>query len=87
MEIRRWLPYHTVQTRHLGLLLGTARLIAWLGFIWIAFGIAVAATGYLIPRLMGVVLAGYGLGFLAFSGLLAALVGIEESLRRRAERD
>lgn len=87
MDLRRWLPYHDLQTRHLGLLLGTARLVAWLGLIWIAFGIAVAATGYAMPRVMGVVLAGYGLGFLAFSGLLAALVGIEESLRRRSERD
>ena len=83
MELRRWLPYRKLQSTHLGLLLGTARVIAWLGMLLIAFGIAAAISRFLISSALGVALAGYGLAFLAFSGLLAAVVGIEESLRRR----
>ena len=87
MQLRRWLPYGRVQSEHLGLLLGTARVIAWLGMLLIAFGIAAAISRFLISSALGVVIAGYGLGFLAFSGLLAAVVGIEEALRRRVDRD
>ena len=82
MKLQRWLPYGKLTTEHLGLLLATARVIAWLGMLLIAFGIAAAISRFLFSSMVGVAIAGYGLAFLAFSGLLAAVVGIEESLRR-----
>ena len=36
MEPRRWLPYRHLQSRHLGLALATARVIAWIGILLIA---------------------------------------------------
>ena len=44
-------------------------------------GVAALALGMVIG------LIGYGLAALALSGVLAAVVGIEESQRRQAERD
>lgn len=96
MEPRRWLPYRTLQSHHLGLALATARVIAWIGMLLIAagaaYGIAAAVShGSAVPArlVLGTVigLIGYGLAALALSGALAALVGIEENQRRRAERD
>ncbi|MGH8124533.1 MAG: hypothetical protein ACREPK_01620 [Rhodanobacteraceae bacterium] len=96
MEPRRWLPYRTLQSRHLGLALATARVIAWIGMLLvvagIAYGIAAAVShesaGFAQLALgMVIGLIGYGLAALALSGGLAALVGIEENQRRRAERD
>ncbi|MEO7148856.1 MAG: hypothetical protein ABIY40_02820 [Rhodanobacteraceae bacterium] len=102
MTSRRFLPYKHLQTARLGLLLGTARMIAWigmlliaLGIIWtilmiflrfIAFGPAVSMTLAIATQTV-IALLSYGLLSLAFSGILAALVGIEDSQRRRAERD
>lgn len=89
MEPRRWLPYRNLQTRHLGLALATARVIAWIGVLLIAAGIAYGVTaavshGAPVPMALGMVigLIGYGLAALALGGGLAALVGIEEALRR-----
>jgi len=102
MAINRWLPYSSLQTRHLRLVLGTARVIAWIGILLIAGGIAwgitalwmrvgsgAAASGpYAMMAATSVIgLIGYGLLALALSGVLAALVGIEESQRRRVERE
>jgi len=92
MEPRRWLPYRNLQSRHLGLALATARVIAWIGMLLVAAGIAYGTTAALKGsgglglswHLRVVVsLIGYGLPALLISGLLAALVGIEEALRRR----
>ncbi|HJU26888.1 MAG TPA: hypothetical protein VJ722_09445 [Rhodanobacteraceae bacterium] len=90
MEPRRWLPYRNLQTRHLGLALATARVIAWIGILLIAAGVAYAITAAVshaasVPLALGAVLGliGYGLAALVLSGALAALVGIEEALRRR----
>lgn len=102
MALNRWLPYGSVQTRHLRLVLVTARVIAWIGMLLIAGGIAwgvtalwlhaggsAAASGpYAMMAATSVIgLIGYGLLALALSGVLAALVGIEESQRRRVERE
>ncbi len=90
MEPRRWLPYRNLQTRHLGLALATARVIAWIGILLIAGGAAYGITaavshGASVPMALGMVigLIGYGLAALALGGGLAPLVGIEEALRRR----
>ena len=94
MEPRRWLPYRNLQSRHLGLALATARVIAWIGMLLIAAGIAYGITAAVSPGAsvalaLGTVigLLGYGLAALALSGGLAALVGIEENQRRRTDRD
>ena len=95
----RLLPYGSLQTRHLRLVLGTSRVIAWLGMLLIAGGIAWGITAlwlhsggaqgpYAMMAATSVIgLIGYGLLALALSGVLAALVGIEESQRRRVERE
>jgi hypothetical protein len=90
LEPRRWLPYRNLQTRHLGLALATSRVIAWIGILLVAGGIAygiAAAVSHSapVPMALGMVLGmiGYGLAALALAGVLAALVGIEEALRRR----
>ncbi len=95
MEPRRWLPYRSLQSRNLGLALATARVIAWIGMLLvaggIAYGIAAAIKGGngFAALALGLVigLVGYGLAALTVSGVLAALVGIEESLRARDERE
>ncbi len=94
MEPRRWLPYRHLQSRHLGLALATSRVIAWIGMLLVAAGVAYGITaavrgGGLQPLVLGTVLGliGYGLAALVVAGGLAALVGIEEQQRRRAERD
>lgn len=95
MEPRRWLPYRHLQSRHLGLALATARVIAWVGMLMVAagvaYGIAVAikGSGGLAALALGNVigLIGYGIAALALGGALAALVGIEENQRRGADRD
>jgi hypothetical protein len=96
MEPRRWLPYQRLQSRHLGLALAAARVIAWIGMLLIAAGVAygitaAVSTPVLTPAAvaLGMVLGliGYGLAALVVSGALAALVGIEESQRRQAERE
>lgn len=90
MEPRRWLPYRNLQTRHLGLALVVARVIAWIGMLLIAAGIAygiTAGVSHGIPATLalGMVINLVGMGLMALlaSGALAALVGIEEALRRR----
>jgi hypothetical protein len=101
MKPSRWLPYGSLQTRHLRLVLATARVIAWIGILLIAGGIAwgiaalwlhvgggAAGGPYAMMAATSVIgLIGYGLLALALSGVLAALVGIEESQRRRIERE
>jgi hypothetical protein len=94
MEPRRWLPYRHLQSRHLGLALATARVIAWIGMLLIAAGVAYGITaavyrGGSVPQALGLVigLIGYGIAALALGGALAALVGIEEGQRRRLDRD
>lgn len=102
MALNRWLPYGLMETRHLRLALMTARLIAWIGILLIAGGIAWgftavwlhaggganAAGPYALMAASSVIgLVGYGVLALALSGVLAALVGIEESQRRRVERE
>lgn len=101
MMLRRLLPYRDLQTRHLCLLLGVARAIAWIGILLIAAGVAYGITAAVVHFRQGaddsvfatmalgtvVGLFAYGLLMLAASGVLAALVGIEESQRRRAERE
>jgi hypothetical protein len=90
MEPRRWLPYRTLQSRHLGLVLATARVVAWIGILLVAAGVAYGITsaisrGVPVPMALGTAigLVGYGIAALALGGVLAALVGIEEALRRR----
>ena len=80
MEPRRWLPYRHLQSRHLGLALATARLIAWIGILLVAAGIAYGITaavshGGSVPLALGMVigLIGYGIAALALGGALAAL--------------
>ncbi|HLI16829.1 MAG TPA: hypothetical protein VKV22_00990 [Rhodanobacteraceae bacterium] len=96
MEPRRWLPYRNLQSRHLGLALATARVIAWIGMLLVAAGIAygIAAAIHGVARgtaamALGTILGliGYGLAALTVSGGLAALIGMEENLRRRREGD
>ncbi|MGN6314120.1 MAG: hypothetical protein ACTHMO_10255 [Rhodanobacteraceae bacterium] len=100
MKFDRWLPYASLQTRHLRLTLAAARVIAWIGVLLIVGGIAWgitalwlhagggAASPYVMMAATSVIgLIGYGLLALALSGALAALVGIEESQRRRVERE
>lgn len=101
MKPSRWLPYGSLQTRHLRLLLATARVFAWVGMLLIAGGIAwgitalclhvsgdAATNPYAMMAATSVIgLIGYGLLALALSGVLAALIGIEESQRRRVERE
>lgn len=102
MALNRWLPYGLMQTRRLRLALMTARLIAWIGILLVAGGIAWgfaavwmhaggganAAGPYAMMAASSVIgLVGYGVLALALSGVLAALVGIEESQRRRVERE
>lgn len=94
MESRRWLPYRHLQSRNLGLALATARVIAWIGMLLVAAGVAYGVTaaikgsGGFATLVLGMVvgLIGYGLAALALSGVLAALIGIEENQRRRGER-
>ncbi|HJR10489.1 MAG: hypothetical protein KGK35_08405 [Xanthomonadaceae bacterium] len=90
MEPRRWLPYRNLQSRHLGLALAASRVVAWIGMLLIAAGIAygiTAAVSHAAPvtLALGTVinLVGLGLSALLAAGALAALVGIEEGLRRR----
>ncbi|MDE2271705.1 MAG: hypothetical protein KGJ94_06935 [Xanthomonadaceae bacterium] len=95
MEPRRWMPYRSLQSRHLGLALATARVVAWVGMLLIAAGVAYSITAILshlkaglVAMALGMVinLVGTGLTALLLSGALAALVGIEESQRRQNER-
>lgn len=95
MEPRRWLPYRHLQSRRLALALATARVIAWIGMLLIAGGVAYGitaavsrGTGPTAPLALGTVigLIGYGLVALVVSGVLAALVGIEEAQQRAAAR-
>jgi hypothetical protein len=65
-------------------------VIAWIGILLVAAGVAYGITTAVsraapIPLALGMVLGliGYGIAALALSGGLAALVGIEEALRRR----
>lgn len=76
--------------------MATSRVIAWIGMLLVAAGVAYAVTVVVTRSGVGaaslvlgsvVGLIGYGLIALALSGALAALVGIEESLRRRDGRD
>lgn len=90
MDARRWLPYRNLRTRDLGLALATARVIAWIGILLVAAGVAYGVTSAisrtaLLPMALGMVLGliGYGLAALALGGGLAALVGIQEALRRQ----
>ncbi|WHZ18347.1 MAG: hypothetical protein OJF55_000496 [Rhodanobacteraceae bacterium] len=95
MEPRRWLPYRHLQSRHLGLALAAARVVAWIGMLLIAagvaYGITVAVKGgsgmgaFVLGTVVGLI--GYGLAALVVSGSLAALVGIEEQQRRRVDHD
>lgn len=95
MQPRRWLPYRNLQSRNLGLVLATARVIAWIGMLLVAagvaYGIAVAIKGgsgfaaIALGMVLGLI--GYGLAALTVGGVLASLVGIEESLRARSERE
>ncbi|MGH9440516.1 MAG: hypothetical protein ACRD22_22310 [Terriglobia bacterium] len=80
----------------MGLALATARVIAWIGILLVAAGVAYGiASGISRPRgpaltlALGMILGliGYGLSALALSGGLAALIGMEESQRRRNERE
>ena len=96
MEPRRWMPYRSLQSRHLGLALATARVVAWVGMLLIAAGIAYGITATLshlkaglVAMALGMVinLVGTGLTALLLGGALAALVAIEESQRRRIDRD
>ncbi|HEX7369450.1 MAG TPA: hypothetical protein VF284_04110 [Rhodanobacteraceae bacterium] len=96
MEPRRWLPYRHLQTRHLGLALATARVVAWIGMLLVAAGIAYGITAAVSHQPSGfsaiafgmvINLIGMGLTALLVSGALAALIGIEEGQRRRFERD
>ncbi len=95
MEPRRWLPYRTLYSRHLGLALATARVIAWIGMLLIAGGVAYGITAAVsrsasasaVMALGTVVgLIGYGLAALVVSGALAALIGIEGNLQALDER-
>ncbi|HEX5960827.1 MAG TPA: hypothetical protein VFY97_06230 [Rhodanobacteraceae bacterium] len=96
MGPRRWLPYKNLQSRNLGLALAVARVIAWIGMLLVAAGVAYGIAAALQGGKAGVSalalgtvigLVGYGLAAMTVSGGLAALVGIEEQQRRRAERD
>jgi uncharacterized membrane protein len=96
VQPRRWLPYRLLQTQRLGLVLATARVIAWIGMLLVAAGVAYAITAAVMRSGAGtatlvlgsvVGLIGYGLIALTLSGALAALVGIEESLRRHGGHD
>jgi hypothetical protein len=94
MEPRRWLPYKRLQSRHLGLALAAARVVAWIGMLLIAAGLAYGIASHIILVMpsavaLGMVLGlvGYGLAAMVVSGALAALVGIEESQRRQVERE
>ncbi|TAN07680.1 MAG: hypothetical protein EPN38_05670 [Rhodanobacteraceae bacterium] len=96
MQARHWLPYRQLQTQRLGLALATARVIAWIGMLLVAAGAAYAVTA-VVTRVgsgaatlaLGLVvgLIAYGLAALALSGALAAVIGIEDSLRRREGHD
>lgn len=93
---RRWLPFRQMQSKNLGLALATARVIAWIGMLLVAAGVAYGIAAVVSHKPEGfaalavgtvIGLIGYGLAALAMSGALAALVGIEENQRRRLERD
>lgn len=90
MDVRRWLPYRTLTSRRLGLALATARVVAWIGMLLVAAGIAygitaAASRGAPIGLALGMVIniVGTGLMALLLSGALATLVGIEDALRER----
>ncbi|HWG66382.1 MAG TPA: hypothetical protein VN662_03050 [Rhodanobacteraceae bacterium] len=90
MEPRRWLPYRHLQSRHLGMALAVSRVVAWIGMLLVAAGIAygiTAAISHGVPATLAlgtvIGLIGYGLVALVVSGALAALIGIEENQRRR----
>lgn len=97
MTFRALLPYQNLQTARLGFALGAARAVAWVGVVVIALGAAyiifvligggmtaaASPTVRLQLALSGLVFCAYGLGVIAFSGILAALVGIDDSLRHR----
>lgn len=94
MESRRWLPYRTLQTRNLGLALATARIVAWIGMLLVAAGIAYGITaaashGAPIALALGMTINIVGTGLLALllSGAVAALVGIEACMRSQHDRD
>lgn len=91
MESRRWLPYRTLQSRHLALALATARVVAWIGMLLVAAGVAYGATAALSHGVpiglalgMAINIVGTGLLALLLSGALAALVAIEEALRDKS---
>lgn len=85
-----------MQSRHLSLALATARVIAWIGMLMVAAGIAYGIAAAVSHKPEGfaalavgtvVGLIGYGIAALALSGALAALIGMEENQRRRVEHD
>ncbi|MCK9538897.1 hypothetical protein [Dokdonella sp.] len=96
----RWLvPFHRLSSVHLGLGLRVARIVAWLGYLLVALailmfvfvGLGVGSSrpgGFLampLRALSSFILFGWAMACLAIASLLAALVGIEENLRRASE--
>jgi len=92
----KWLvPFHRVTSTHLGLGLWVARILAWVGFLLLAAAVvmflmapsgALRTPGFGIPlqHVSAFIMAGWALAALLLSSVLAALVGIEEGLRRTA---
>lgn len=96
-----WLvPFRTLTSVHLGLGLRIARIIAWLGFVLLILAAVMFLFGFFLgvggdslaagygglSSISGLLLTVWALACLVLASLLAALVGIEENLRRANAR-
>jgi hypothetical protein len=85
--MRRLLPYGKLTSQHLGMLLLVARIltvVGWLAVLLAVILVVLARSTLLwqIGALGGTIMFIYACGFLIVGGILAALVAIEENMRR-----
>ena len=88
--MRIFLPYAKLVSEHLGMLLLVARILTVIGWLTVLLAVCLTASSlssaiwrqYGILSAIPVFICAFG--FLVVGGVLAALVAIEENLRRRA---
>lgn len=86
--MRVFLPYAKLVSEHLGMLLLVARILTVIGWLTVLFAVWFVAVSLSSPTwqfgaLSATIVFVYAFGFLVVGGVLAALVAIEENLRRR----
>lgn len=94
--MRRLLPYSNMQSLHLGMLLLVARILAMFGWLIVGLAVLMLVGFWLAAQVqfhISVLNAGplsigmieFGFAMVIISGVLAALVAIEENMRRNVD--